>query len=137
MAALANQLAALATVTTTTNGTSYAIDNTIFHGPVDWTITFEIRVLSPGATARFAIQDSVDAFATPVTGPCFEIGPGLAGSGAQIGSTYPVYRSFRRKDFPGLRFGVASAVLRCSLILLQGILPSVTYGVSYVGPLSN
>lgn len=140
MASLPSNLVLQAVTTSTgaVNGTTYAVDNTVFtSGTPDWSIRFEIRALSAGATARFAIQDSVDNFTTPVTGPCFEIGPGLTGTGTQIASTYPVYRTFTRKDFPGLRFGVASAVVRVALILVQGTLPSITWGATYQGPLTN
>jgi hypothetical protein len=131
-------LQAVTTSTAATNGTTYAVDSTVFTTTVpDWLVTFEIRGLSPGATARFSIQDSVDNFTTPITGPTFEIGQGNAGIGGQIGLTYPIYRSFKRKDAPGLRFGVASAVMRVSLTLVQGVLPSVVWAAYYQGPLQN
>lgn len=138
MSALTYQLEPLATRSAAHTGTSYAIDSSVFTtGVPDWTVTLEIRSLSAGATARFSIQDSVDAFTTVIAGPTFEVGPGLTGTGAQVGQTYPKYFSFTRKDFPGLRFGVASAVLRVSLTLIQGTLPQVQYQATYSGPLLN
>jgi hypothetical protein len=140
MASLPSNLI-LETVRTDTgahNGTTYAVDSSVFStGVPDWTIWVEVTALSPGATARVSLQDSVDNFVTPIAGPTFEIGPGLAGSGAQISKTYPVRRTWKRADSPGLRFAAASGVMRIALTLVQGILPSVSWWAGYQGPLSN
>lgn len=113
-------------------GNSYSIDNTVFHSAVDWTIWVEVTAIDYGTFARFSIQDSVDAFTTIIAGPTFEVA-----GGGNVSKTYPIRHSFKRADFPGLRFGVANAVMRVSLTLLQGVSPHVTYTAMYTGPLSN
>lgn len=131
MAALTFQLQALTTSTGAVAGTSYAIDNTVFTTAVpDWTIWVEVQAMDAADFARFSVQDSVDGFTTIIAGPTFEVA-GLTKN--SYGRRY----TFTKKDWPGIRFGVASAVLRVSLTLLQGTSPHVTWQAYYQGPLSN
>lgn len=131
MAALAQILVAPRTDSAATTTTTYAVDSTVFTtGTPDWTIFVEVSALSAGAICRFTIQDSVDAFTTTIAGPTFELA-------AQIGKTFPVRHTFKRAEFPGLRFSVASGVVRIALTLLQGVIPSVTWWAGYQGPFSN
>ena len=118
------------TSTAATTGTAYAIDSTIFtSGVPDWAIFVEITALTANTPVRFSIQDSVDGV-TWVSGPTFEIE-------GRLGVQYPLRRTFKRADFPGLRFGVASAQMRVALTLLQWLGPSVSWFSGYQGPLSN
>lgn len=118
------------TSTGATNGTAYAVDNTVFTtGVPDWSIFVEVTSLTANTPVRFSIQDSVDG-TTWVSGPTFE----LVG---RLGVQYPLRRTFKRADFPGLRFGVASAQMRVSLTLIQWLMPSISWWAGYSGVLSN
>lgn len=74
----------------------------------DWTVKVQVAGLTQGKKARIAIEDSVDAFGTFLAGPAFSF---LGGFGTENDHV----RSFKKADFPSLRFGVASAVLRAKL----------------------
>jgi len=60
------------------------------------------------ALARISFPDSVNAFSASLPGPSFAFeSPIVAGA--------PLTRSVRAQDYPGLRLGVGSAVMRCNL----------------------
>lgn len=94
----------------------------------DWTLVLEIFGLDSGDSASFAFEDSVDAFTTPVAGPTVSV-TGQIGSGGTSTSTFsnPKRYSFKKEDYPGLRFGTGSAVLRINLTRITGSSPHVTY----------
>jgi len=77
----------------------------------DWTIELTVHALSAGATARFSLNDSVDAFTNQLPGPVVHV----AGEINQ-----PKTFAFTKKDFPALRFGTSSAVLRLRLESITG-----------------
>jgi hypothetical protein len=87
----------------------------------DWTICFEVQtVLGSDTSLRFTFQDSVDAFTTTVAGPSFSVyGPSAKTNSRKF--------SLKKQDFPDLRFGIASAVLRLALTRVTGGSASVTY----------
>jgi hypothetical protein len=84
-----------------------------------WTLVLEARS-STADSARFCVQDSVDAFTTVVAGPSVEV------NGANTLRNTRRW-SFTQRDFPDMRFGTASAVLRLALLKLSGTSPSVQY----------
>lgn len=94
----------------------------------DWTLVLEILGLDSGDGASFAFEDSVDAFTTPVAGPTVSV-TGQIGSGGTSTSTFsnPKRYSFKKEDYPGLRFGTTSAVLRLNVTRLTGSSPHCTY----------
>lgn len=129
MAALIPQLVAPRTDSGAFNGTNYQIDNTVFRTmSPDWTISIDIDSML-ATYARFSVQDSIDG-TTWISGPTFEA------SGAWT-KVFPYVVSWKKKDFPGLRLGVANAVLRVALTLLRGTAPSITWQAYYQGVLSN
>jgi hypothetical protein len=91
----------------------------------DTTILIEVSNLQAASgtpIASFVLEDSVDTFTTPVSEAMTQFkGP--------ITSSAPIRRSFRQRDFPGLKFGVASARIRATLNQLLGTTPTVTYRV--------
>ena len=86
----------------------------------DWTLKLEVLAVNDGNTVRFGFQDSVDAFTTPLAGPT------IALSG-KLTSSAPRCFEFTKRDFPDLRCGVASAVLRLNILNFTGASKSVTY----------
>lgn len=109
------------TKTATFNGASIAIDNTVFPTTPSWTLVLEASVTGPDTVARFTFQDSVDAFTTVLAGPSVVAPGGVTVRGGGKRFTFSSY------DFPDLRFGVASAVLRLALTRITGTSPTVTY----------
>ncbi len=109
-------VSAKATQTSATNNSS--IDISAITG--DWTLVITVFALT--GTCRLAIQDSVDAFTTPLGGPHISF------SGT-IASSYPKRYTFTKKDFPDLRFGVTSAVLRSALTAITASTGTITYQV--------
>lgn len=107
---------ALATKTSTFDGSSIDISSaTTFK---DWTLVVEVQNLV--GTARFAFEDSVDAFSNNIVGPTISL------TGAIVKSESKRF-TFRSYDFPSMRFGTASAVLRLSLTQITGSSATVTY----------
>lgn len=95
----------------------------------DWTLVIEIMLQSgTNPISRFSFQDSVDAFTTPLAGPGVSVA-GIIGGATGTGPATNVKRyTFQKRDFPDMRFGTASAVLRLALLALDGSgSPSVTY----------
>ena len=86
----------------------------------DWTLVLNIQAAAALTFARFAFEDSVDAFSASLSGPAFSIA-GL--TTAQGSRRFAV----KKADFPSLRLGTASAVLRVSLTQITGTDASVTY----------
>jgi len=88
-----------------------------------WAISLTVTNLTCASgtpRARITVEDSVDAFTTPLTIGCFNLeGPILASA--------PVTVSIPRELCPSLRAGVTSAVLRFNLIALEGTSPTITY----------
>lgn len=109
------------TKTATFNGASIAIDNTVFPTTPSWTLVLLVSVTGPDTVARFTFQDSVDAFTTPLAGPGTAVTGGISVRAGEKRYTWCSY------DFPDLRFGVASAVLRLALTRITGTSPTVTY----------
>jgi hypothetical protein len=86
----------------------------------DWTLVLEVLAMNDANAIRFQFSDSVDAFSTVLAGPTVCI------SGKIDKSDQKRYTFFKR-DFPNLRFGTASAVLRLSITEFTGSSKSVTY----------
>jgi hypothetical protein len=89
----------------------------------DWSLKIEIQNLSCASgtpNARFTFEDSVDAFTNKLGGPAASVT-------APIVSQAPVYKTFRKRDFPALRMGTGSATLRLNLSALGGTTPTITY----------
>lgn len=89
----------------------------------DWTIFIRVTNLSaasgtPGA--RFVIQDSVNDFVAFESGPCADF------RGA-VNAAATITKEFRKRDFPLMRFGTASAEVRVALTQIQGTTPTCTY----------
>ena len=106
-------------VTKTAAATGTNFDASVVKG--DYTVHLRVTALTPDdATASFSFPDSVDAFTGSLPGPMFSL------RGA-ITKDQPVNYSFNRVQYPGLRLGATSAVLRCNLDRLTGTSPSVTY----------
>ncbi len=108
---------ALTTKTAAFDGSSVDV-HTNPSATTDWTLELEITALT--GTARFQFTDSVDAFSNSLAGPT------VSCSGT-ITSAQPKKYTFTKKDFPDMRFGVASAVLRLSLTAITASTGSVQY----------
>lgn len=115
---------ALVTKTASFDGASIAIDNTVYPTVPNWTLVLDVQATGPDTVARFQFSDSVDAFTTVLAGPTFVCTGGIAKAND---------KRFCLKwyDFPDLRFGVASAVLRVSLTRITGTSPTVSYSAWY------
>lgn len=99
------------------NGTSVAVDTLT---ATDWLIEITIYGLTAGKKARISFPDSVDAFSASLPGPAFSfVGP----------IAEPITKSLHARDFPGLRIGTASAVLRCNLDAIDSA-ASISYGAT-------
>lgn len=90
------------------NGTSTAVSS--FTG--DWQIVLLVHSLTAAKKARLVLADSVDAF----TGEKAGIVVHLQG---EIKTAAPQRFTFKKCDFPELRIGTASAVVRWELISLD------------------
>lgn len=86
----------------------------------DWTIILEVLAQNDGDNVRFSFEDSVDAFTTPLQAMSVSTSGKTTKDGARR------YTFFKR-DFPNLRMGVSSAVLRLSIVEFTGSSKSVTY----------
>jgi hypothetical protein len=103
-----------ATSTTNTSaspGSSIAIDDL---QPTGYLLRLTVNQFAAAAEAtahalaRFSFPDSVNAFSASLPGPSFAFqSPVLPGA--------PVERTITSRDYPGLRLGVASAVIACNL----------------------
>lgn len=108
------------TRTAAANGTSLSIASAAL-AAADWTLCIEVQAMNDQNVARFGFYDSVDAFTAKIAGPQFCISGRI---------TPDASRRFyvTKKDFPGLRFGTASAVLRVELTSIAGgASQSITY----------
>ena len=77
----------------------------------DWTLKLQIASLTDTATTpsiRLQFTDTVNAFTSTLAGPTFSLQGALSNSA-------DVVFSWKKKDFPDLRFGVSSAQLRMDL----------------------
>jgi len=74
----------------------------------DWTLVLKVDKLTAGKKARFTFEDSVDAFTAKIAGPSFSVKGEVA---PEADRTFSV----KKADFPSLRFGTGSAVLRLAL----------------------
>lgn len=102
------------------NGASLSISNSDYPlGNPDWLLTLNVKALTAGAVALFAVYDSVDAFTNKQPVAVFSVA-GKVGAEAQVFSV-------KKYQVPSARFGTASAVLRLELVSLTGSSPSVTY----------
>ncbi len=86
----------------------------------DWTLVLEVLAQNSGNVSRFIFQDSVDAFTNNIGGAAVSVAEATANAN-------PRRFTFTKKDFPSLRFGVASAGLRLALAEITGSSKSVTY----------
>lgn len=87
----------------------------------DWTLCIEVQAMNDQNLARIGFFDSVDAFTNKIAGPQFSF------SGKIVPEQSKRFY-VTKKDFPGLRFGTASAVLRVELAALTGgSSQSITY----------
>jgi hypothetical protein len=97
----------MTTQTAAVNGSGVAISGITG----DWTLKLQIASISDTATTpsvRFQFTDTVNNFTASLAGPTFSV------QGALSNSADIVY-SWKKKDFPDLRFGVASAQIRLDL----------------------
>lgn len=88
----------------------------------DWTLKLQIASLTDTATTpsvRFQFTDTVNSFTASLAGPTFAVQGALANS-ADV--TY----SWKKKDFPDLRFGVSGAQVRLDLTNIDST-ATVTY----------
>lgn len=111
------------TATGTTTGASVDIsDVNSVAAPADFYIDLTVTAMAAGI-ARFSFPDSVNAFGASLPGPalCFA-GP--------IVPAAPVQKSVHSRDYPGLRAGTASALMRCNLDQLTAA--SITYTAAIV-----
>lgn len=100
---------ALVTKTAAFNGSS--VDISAVTG--DWTLFIRVAKLTAAKKARLGFQDSVDAFTNNLAGPAISVK-------GEVGTDYDKVYSFKKQDFPSLRFGTGSAVLRAVLIEIDG-----------------
>lgn len=112
-------LAVQAKVTRTSAANGSSVDISGITG--DWTLVLEVMAQNDGNTTRFIFQDSVDAFTNNIGGPAASV------SGQIVTAGGPRRYTWTKKDFPSLRFGTASAVLRLALAEHTGSSKSVTY----------
>ena len=81
----------------------------------DWTLKVQVQALSDSGSAtpsvRITFEDSVD-------GPTFISGPSISFIGT-IGASYDMVRSFRKADYPDLRFGVSGGLIRAKLANIE------------------
>lgn len=94
----------------------------------DWTLVLE--VMDQDGTSpltRFQFTDSVDAFTTPVAGPTASVSGTLGARGSTPAEPNTKRYTWQKRDFPSMRFGTGSAVLRLSLTLISGTSAGVTY----------
>src|SRR5579863_8934316 len=96
----------------------YSLDVSSEAVPGDWTLVLEVQALT--GTARFTFEDSVDAFTTLWTGPSVS----LTGS---VTKSAPRRFTWTKKDYPDLFAGIASGVLRLSLVNITASTGTVTY----------
>jgi hypothetical protein len=111
----------LASTTRTSAAADTGVDISGITG--DWTIVIEILDLHSASgtpSVRIAIQDSVDTFSNNLPGPAVCV------SGTVTTGATKRY-SFKKADFPNLRFGTGSATLRTNVAQLLGTSPSITY----------
>lgn len=86
-------------------GTSVAVDDL---NAAPYIVRLTVLSLTAAKTARLSFPDSVNAFSASVPGPSFAFtGPIVPGA--------PVTRSVSSSDYPGLRLGTGSAVMRANL----------------------
>jgi len=90
------------------NGTSTDVSS--FTG--DWQIVLLVHSLTAGKKARLVLADSVNAFTAEVPA----IVQHLSG---EIKTAAPQRFTFTKRDFPNLRIGTASAVVRWELVALD------------------
>jgi hypothetical protein len=102
------------TTTVAAVGTSFDVSG------VTGDYTVFLRVLNLVGTVRFAFEDSVNAFTASLTGPTYSMQGDLK-------PAFPVTKSFVRRDFPSLRMGIPSGVLRATVTELTGPGATVTY----------
>ena len=110
------QIQALVTKTAAFDGASLSIAVL----GTSWSLVLEVQATGPDTIARLQFSDSVDAFTTTVAGPTFVAPGGLAAKNSKR-------FAIKSYDFPDLRFGVSSAVLRLSLTRITGTSQTVTY----------
>ena len=102
-----------AKVTRTSAANGSSIDISGIDAATDWTLKLEILDMNAEATPRIGFEDSVDAFSNklPVAVWC-PTGPVRTQAEKKC-------FSFKKADFPHLRVGVTSAVLRCALFSIN------------------
>jgi hypothetical protein len=102
-------------------GASIAIDD-LNAGP--YLIRLTVTTLTPSnaanaCQARFSFPDSVNAYSASLPGPALSFSGPIVGAG-------PVTKSVTDRDYPGLRLGAGSALLRCNLDALINV-ATITY----------
>jgi len=86
-----------------------------------WTLHLKVlKAVPAGGKIRFSFPDSVNAFTAQLPGPAFSVQ-------GKVEADAPKVFSVTKNDFPSLRFGTASAVIRCQLDEITGASPSVDY----------
>ena len=89
----------------------------------DWTIFIKVAKLTAASgtpQARLSVEDSVNAFSADLAGPSVSLQGPIAT--AESERTW----SFKKADFPSLRTGDSSAVLRLNVLELGGTTVSLT-----------
>ncbi len=102
-----------AKVTRTAAGNGSGVDISGIPAATDWTLVLEITDLNAEAIIRIGFEDSVDAFSAKLAGPVVSLVGPIRGQAEKRRYT------FSKRDFPDLRFGVSSAVLRSGLFKIN------------------
>jgi hypothetical protein len=90
----------------------------------DWTIKVQVEALSDSVTSnipmvRLGFEDTVTDYTASLAGPTIAFKGTLTKSADKV-------KSFKKQDFPDLRFGTAGAQLRLKVLNLEST-GSVTY----------
>ena len=95
----------------------------------DWTLKLQVEALADSTAVnvpavRFGFEDTVTDYTASIVGPTISFKGTLAKS-------YDKVKSFKKQDFPGLRIGVASGILRLKLLELSAyasgaVIPTTT-----------
>lgn len=102
-------------VSKTAAATGTGVDVSALTG--DWTLKLHIESMADSVTAtlpvvRFAFVDTVNSFTASLTGP-------TASFSGTLGSSYDKVVSWKKADFPDLRIGTPSALLRLDLTKIE------------------
>lgn len=109
---------AAATTATSAAANANEVDISGIAATVDWTLKVEVRNLV--GKARLQFEDTVNNFSAAIAGPVINVAGPLTKEAPQ---TF----SFKKRDFPSLRFGTTSAEFRANLTEITGTDATITY----------